>query len=268
MDWVVIKSNSREKRNFFVIECKSVAQANGAIEEGLAIGAELHRCTLYNPACKQKQCFNCQQYSHLAIHCTNTQACGFCAAAHRTQDCKKDTPKKCIFCKGAYKTWDHRCEFKKKELERIKRAKEETTPRYEIRLTPSSAQASLLLPWSCNAVTIRVTWLHPSSNLQTFRFLYQSLLLISYCWRSAFLHRIVESHQPWSYFVGIRFSPFVSLSVSYRNVVWVKSETSSDVAWAYPASEQMTRYSVTEDLGIVGTDLKAWWLGPMPRPDG
>lgn len=41
-----------KKETFFVIEWKSVTQANGEIEEGLAIGAELYRCTLYNPVCK------------------------------------------------------------------------------------------------------------------------------------------------------------------------------------------------------------------------
>ncbi len=138
-----------KKESSLVIECKTAAQANGAIEEGLAIGAELHRCTLYNPACKQKQCFNCQQYGHLAIHCTNIQSCGYCAAAHRTQDCKKDVPKKCILCKGTHETWDHRCEFKRKELERIKKEKEGTPSRFNIRTATSGpAQAQPFLPRS------------------------------------------------------------------------------------------------------------------------
>ncbi|WP_375449372.1 hypothetical protein [uncultured Nostoc sp.] len=84
--WIGWLSNpaSGKKKTSLVIKCKTAAQANGAIEEGLVIGAELHRYTLYNPPCKQKQCFNCQQYGHLAVHCTNTQACGYCAAAHRS----------------------------------------------------------------------------------------------------------------------------------------------------------------------------------------
>ncbi len=135
--WIGWLSNpaAGKKETSLVIECKTATQANGAIDEGLAIGAELHRCTLYNPACKQKQCFNCQQYGHLAVHCTNTQACGYCAAAHRSQDCKKDVPKKCVLCKGAHETWDHRCEFKKKEIERIEKAKQQTPSHYETRTT-------------------------------------------------------------------------------------------------------------------------------------
>ncbi len=103
-----------KKKTSLVIECKTASQTNGIIEEGLAIGVELHRCTLYNPECKHKQCFNCQQYGHLAVHCTNTQACGYYAAALRSQECEKDVPKKCVLSKGAHETLDHRCKFKKK----------------------------------------------------------------------------------------------------------------------------------------------------------
>ena len=93
-----------KKESLLVIECKTALQANGAIDEGLAIGAELHRCTLYNAACKQKQCFKCQQYGHIAIHCTNTPACGYCAAGHSTKDCKKESAKKCVLCSGPHET--------------------------------------------------------------------------------------------------------------------------------------------------------------------
>ena len=158
---------------------------------------------------------------------------------------------------------------------------------------------------NCNAVATKITWLHLSTGIPLslpIAFTYQLIpiglfpdtlnliyLLLrigfptSHCW---------EAHQPLSPAVILqsshllRIPPAVILlcwdsvllfrllclllrlmSVYYRNVVWVKSETSSNVAWAYPASGWMTRYSVTEDSGIVGTDLKAWWLGSMPRPD-
>ncbi len=46
-----------KKKSSLVVECETAIQASEAIDEGLAIGAELHGCTLYNAACKQKQCF-------------------------------------------------------------------------------------------------------------------------------------------------------------------------------------------------------------------
>lgn len=42
-----------KKESSLVIECKTAMQANEAIDNGLAIGAELYQCTLYNAACKQ-----------------------------------------------------------------------------------------------------------------------------------------------------------------------------------------------------------------------
>ncbi len=52
--------SQRMKESLLVVECKTAMQANGAIDEGLAIEAELHRCTLYNAVCRQKQYFKCQ----------------------------------------------------------------------------------------------------------------------------------------------------------------------------------------------------------------
>ena len=134
----------RKKENSLVIECKTAAQANRVMEEGLAIRGELYRCTLYNPACEQKKCFNCQQYQHLAVYCTNTKSFGYSTTANRSQESKKDMPKKCVLCKRANETWDYRCEFKKKELERIGKAKEQTQSRYETHSAVISTQAPVL----------------------------------------------------------------------------------------------------------------------------
>ena len=85
--------------------------------------------------------------------------------------------------------------------------------------------------------------LSPAVILQSSHFLRIPPAVILLCWDSVLLFRLLC--------LLLRL-----MSVYYRNVVWVKSETSSNVAWAYPASGWMTRYSVTEDSGIVGTDLK------------
>ncbi len=98
--WIAWLTNLslRKKESSLVVECKTAMQANGAIDEGPAIRAELHPCKLYNAECKQKQCFKCQQYSHIETQCTNTTACGYCASGHPTKDCKKDSTKKCVLC--------------------------------------------------------------------------------------------------------------------------------------------------------------------------
>ena len=93
-----------KKESSLVVEYKTAMQANRAIDKGLAIGAELHQCTLYNAECKQKQCFKCQQYGHIVTHYTNTLACSYCLVGHLTKDCKKESAKKCVLCSGRHET--------------------------------------------------------------------------------------------------------------------------------------------------------------------
>ena len=45
IEWLTNLSPGK-KESSLVIECKTAIQANGAIDEGLAIGVELHQCTL------------------------------------------------------------------------------------------------------------------------------------------------------------------------------------------------------------------------------
>ena len=50
MDWMAHQFRLGKER-IIVVPCKTAMQANRAIDEGLAIGAELHRCKLYNVSC-------------------------------------------------------------------------------------------------------------------------------------------------------------------------------------------------------------------------
>lgn len=96
--WIRWLSNpvSRKKETLLVIKCKTAAHVNGAIAESLAIKAELYWCIMYNPACKQKQCFKCNQYGYLAVHYINTQVCRYCAAVYQSQEIKS------MFSKSAF----------------------------------------------------------------------------------------------------------------------------------------------------------------------
>ena len=155
--------------------------------------------------------------------------------------------------------------------------------------------------WNCNAVATKIMWLHLSTGISlslltpfTYCLIPTGLFLdtpnliyllseigfpTSHCW---------EAHQPlspavillcWDSVLLFRLLLHLLLhlllyliSVYYRNVVWVKSGTPSNVAWAYPTSGWMMRYFVTEDSGIVGIELKPWGLDLKTRlesnPDG
>ena len=88
--------------------------------------------------------------------------------------------------------------------------------------------------------------------------------VILFCWDLVLLFRLLLH----LFFHLLLHLLFYLMTVYYRNVVWMKSETPSNVAWAYLASGWMMRYSVTEDLGIVGTDLKLWGLNLKSRLEG
>ena len=53
--------------------------------------------------------------------------------------------KKSVLCNEAHETWDHRCELKKKEQERMGKKKEQTPSKYEFHLAAFSTHA-LILP--------------------------------------------------------------------------------------------------------------------------
>lgn len=66
------------------------------------------------------------------IYCTNTQAYRCCATAYQTQNDRKDVFQKYILYKRAHEISNHYYKLKKKELKRIKKAKEKTPLRYKI----------------------------------------------------------------------------------------------------------------------------------------
>lgn len=45
------------------------------------------------------RCFKCSGYSHIAVRCTNTAACGYCGMqSHETMNCENKVNIKCIYC--------------------------------------------------------------------------------------------------------------------------------------------------------------------------
>ena len=127
----------------------------------------------------------------------------------------------------------------------------------------------------------KITWLHLSTGIPLslpIAFIYQLIpiglfLGITICiflliknWPSyiAFMKSAPAVILPyWDLVFLFRLLLYLFLhfmSVYYRNVVWVKFKTPSNAAWAYPALRWMMRYSVSEDLRIVGADLKPWGL--------
>ncbi|KAF5670361.1 reverse transcriptase [Fusarium circinatum] len=63
-----------------------------------------------DPKYVPKQCFNCQDFGHMAKQCPNGVRCGRCLEAHKTSECKAKQDKyKCFFCGGAHPSYWLRC---------------------------------------------------------------------------------------------------------------------------------------------------------------
>ncbi|KAG9498273.1 hypothetical protein J7337_011169 [Fusarium musae] len=59
-----------------------------------------------DPKYVPKQCFNCQDFGHMAKQCPNQVRCGRCLEPHSTQDCDPNgKPDKCFFCGGNHPSY-------------------------------------------------------------------------------------------------------------------------------------------------------------------
>ncbi|KAF5648575.1 hypothetical protein F52700_891 [Fusarium sp. NRRL 52700] len=59
-----------------------------------------------DPKYVPKQCFQCQDFGHMAKQCPNEVRCGRCLENHNTSECKaKEDKYKCLFCNGAHPSY-------------------------------------------------------------------------------------------------------------------------------------------------------------------
>ncbi len=88
----------------------------------------MHQCQLYDRAYRVKQCFRCYHYGHIGTQCNASQTCGYCAELHETKQCRRKSEEgfspRCTVCKGGHTGWSNACPARKKETERVERAKQ------------------------------------------------------------------------------------------------------------------------------------------------
>ncbi len=129
-----------------IIELASPEEGNKALEEGLVIGSELHGCCIYNKQCRSKQCFVCWKYGHLSTACPkkDQSVCGKCSGEHHHKECTTGTLK-CPVCDGRHEAWNKVCIAKKKEIARMRMARQWTPTRFvTAKESPASYQTSNL----------------------------------------------------------------------------------------------------------------------------
>ena len=98
-----------------------------SIDEGLFWNAERLIVERYDPACRLRQCFKCQAYSHIGPQCHSKEKCGWCAGPHNTRSCpntKDETTRRCSNCSGSHTAWSKSCEMRLKEVRKVQDARE------------------------------------------------------------------------------------------------------------------------------------------------
>lgn len=132
-----------------VVEFKDPEKANAVIYAGMAWEGQIHQCQLYDRACRLKQCFRCYNYGHIGTQCNASQVCGYCAGQHETKHCKQKgvegfTPY-CAVCKGAHTSWSNACPARRKEMQRVERAKEVRSVYWHVPPKENTTQAKPLI---------------------------------------------------------------------------------------------------------------------------
>lgn len=106
------------------IEVTSAETANRLITEVFLDENECKECERFCHDCQISQCFNCQQYGHIAARCSKATSCGHCAGWHRTNDCAvADQPQhhRCAGCgTEGHQAWAAGCAIRQEENKRTR----------------------------------------------------------------------------------------------------------------------------------------------------
>ena len=88
--------------------CANKEKIRTAIESGVNIGLQRHRCEAPVELPKVVQCYNCQQFGHISTSCKETTKCLRCGGNHKVKDCTQEKKTaKCSNCEG-----DHPAQYK------------------------------------------------------------------------------------------------------------------------------------------------------------
>lgn len=148
----------KEKRSYSSLRIKveTAATANKLITEDLLEDYKMKRCKRFTEDCKITQCFNCQQYGHIAKVCYNITKCGHCAGSHTNYDCTTKSKQCCTNCGiVGHKAWSKICNVKMAQRQRS----EETYRNRPLTYQSSTTQllkANLTNPFNLSSSTSNV----------------------------------------------------------------------------------------------------------------
>ena len=118
--------------------------ANALIDDGLYWNKQLLTVERYDPSCRRRQCFKCQQYGHIGPQCHSAEKCGWCAGAHNTRSClhsKDENTLKCTNCSAAHPAWSKTCEARLREDRKVDHCRANQERYHHVPTTRGAGQA-------------------------------------------------------------------------------------------------------------------------------
>lgn len=88
----------------------SAAQVEAAVEQGVRLGYQLHRCehSRGRPTTPPLQCTNCRAFGHPGSRCAQAARCNRCGGPHRQDDCNAEQ-ELCVNCGGPHRAGFKQC---------------------------------------------------------------------------------------------------------------------------------------------------------------
>jgi len=125
------ETGKAKKYSTLLIEIPEPEMANKVIAEGILESESPLLCTRWERTGDPRQCYNCQEYGHMARACKNETRCGRCTGPHQSKDygVKRSQEEKCAVCQGPHESWSRECKIRQGELHRI-RQKLEDKPKW------------------------------------------------------------------------------------------------------------------------------------------
>jgi hypothetical protein len=151
---------------------KSKVATNKLIDNSVILDGALCQVSIYIP--RPLQCYQCQNWGHCTMRCTDEVKCSKSVGAHNTADhkcthsgdcptgtkCKVDWHK-CSKCEGEYPSWIRSCPKAKAALEAQTLKQDYNTGYYEVSTPPPFTEFSL------QALLLATQWQwSPSESLQ------------------------------------------------------------------------------------------------------
>ena len=111
-------------------------QANEMVRQEINWRYQAHNCELFEGNSRPVQCYKCNAFGHMAVHCRGAARCGFCSKiGHKPDECivKDDAiGHRCTNCKGHHAAWFRDCLVVREQRERALIAYNNRPIRYRV----------------------------------------------------------------------------------------------------------------------------------------